>query len=49
MMIIISPAKTLDFSKFNETLPMTKPYFLNEARELVEELKNMIISLWKSL
>ncbi|WP_270568053.1 peroxide stress protein YaaA [Clostridium beijerinckii] len=39
MMIIISPAKTLDFSKFNETLPMTKPYFLNEARELVEELK----------
>jgi cytoplasmic iron level regulating protein YaaA (DUF328/UPF0246 family) len=39
MIIVISPAKTLDFSKSNETLPMTKPKFIDEAKELVQELK----------
>ena len=39
MIVVISPAKTLDFNKVNETLPMTKPYFLEEAGELIEELK----------
>ncbi|NFA43131.1 peroxide stress protein YaaA [Clostridium botulinum] len=40
MLVVISPAKTLDFNKINETLPMTNPKFLKEARVLVEELKN---------
>ncbi|AOR23868.1 peroxide stress protein YaaA [Clostridium taeniosporum] len=39
MLVVISPAKTLDFNKINETLPMTKPKFLKEARILVNELK----------
>lgn len=39
MIVVISPAKTLDFSKSNETLPMTKPLFIDEAKELVQELK----------
>ena len=39
MLVVISPAKTLDFNKTNETLPMTSPKFLKEARTLVDELK----------
>lgn len=39
MFIVISPAKTLDFNKINETLPMTKPEFLKEASILIKELK----------
>ncbi|MVX66032.1 peroxide stress protein YaaA [Clostridium chromiireducens] len=39
MLIVISPAKTLDFEKVNETLPMTEPQFLIEAKELVHELR----------
>jgi len=48
MLIILSPAKTLDFNKKNEDLPMTKPYFMDEAKILVEELKTYdILSLEK--
>lgn len=39
MIVVISPAKTLDFDKINETLPMTRPEFLEEASILIEELK----------
>ena len=39
MFVVISPAKTLDFNKINETLPMTKPEFLKEASILIKELK----------
>ena len=39
MLVVISPAKTLDFDRINETLPMTKPEFLKEARILAKELK----------
>ncbi|WP_297422039.1 peroxide stress protein YaaA [Clostridium sp.] len=39
MIIVISPAKTLDFEKINNTIPITEPKFLCEARELVNELK----------
>lgn len=39
MIVVISPAKTLDFHKINETLPMTKPEFLKEAKVLIKELK----------
>ena len=46
--VVLSPAKTLDFNKKNNDLPMTKPYFIKEARSLVEELKTYdIISLEK--
>ena len=41
MLIVISPAKTLDF----ETAPITKihtqPEFLKESRQLVKQLKEM--------
>ncbi len=41
MLIVISPAKTLDF----ETVPITKvhtqPEFLKESRQLVKQLKTM--------
>lgn len=48
MLVILSPAKTLDFNKKNEDLPMTKPYFIDEAKILVEELKTYdIMSLEK--
>ncbi|GAA0076230.1 peroxide stress protein YaaA [Clostridium sp. CTA-5] len=40
MLVIISPAKTLDFNKINKNLPITKPEFLREAKILVNELKN---------
>lgn len=39
MIIVISPAKTLDFNKINETLPITEPEFLCKAKELIKELK----------
>ena len=42
MLVVISPAKTLDFNNINETLPMTNPKFLKEAKILVEELKNYL-------
>ena len=49
MLIVISPAKTLDFS----TLPGTKKYtqarFLEESNELVESLEKLDISELKSL
>lgn len=39
MIVVISPAKTLEFIKSNETLPITRPEFMNEAKELAKELK----------
>ena len=39
MLIVISPAKTLDFNKINETLPISEPRFLEKSRTIIEELK----------
>ncbi|QAA31484.1 peroxide stress protein YaaA [Clostridium manihotivorum] len=39
MLMIISPAKTLDFEKVDIDLKLTTPRFLNEARMLIEELR----------
>ena len=39
MLIVISPAKTLDLNKINETLPISEPRFLEKSRTIVEELK----------
>lgn len=39
MLIVISPAKTLDFNKRNETLPISEPRFLEKSRTIIEELK----------
>lgn len=49
MIVVISPAKTLDFDKTNESLPMTEPEFLNEARILVDDLKEYDISSLSNL
>lgn len=38
MIIVISPAKTLDFEKKYENLPMTSPNFLNRSKEIMKEL-----------
>ncbi|MFW5886201.1 MAG: peroxide stress protein YaaA [Bacteroidota bacterium] len=46
MMIIISPAKTLDFSSQKITKKVTHPYFQEEAAELVHVLKK---KSWKEL
>ena len=41
MLIVISPAKTLDFDAPAPTRECTRPVFLDEARELVNRLKKM--------
>lgn len=38
MIIVISPAKTLDFEKRYENLPITNPRFLNKSKEIMKEL-----------
>ena len=45
MLIVISPAKTLDFNKINETLPISEPRFLEKSRIIIEELKEYDIFL----
>lgn len=48
MMIVISPAKTLDFTNINENLPMSEPRFIKYAKLICEELKNYdVLSLEK--
>lgn len=49
MIIVISPAKTLNFNKGNETLPITKPIFMEEAKELINELKDYDVFLLEKL
>lgn len=39
MIIVISPAKTLDFDIKNENLPMSKPRFLDKSQEIINEIK----------
>lgn len=39
MIIILSPAKTLEINKSLCNVPMTEPQYLNEAEVLIEELK----------
>ncbi|MGN0143609.1 MAG: peroxide stress protein YaaA [Clostridium sp.] len=39
MIIILSPAKTLEINKSFDRLPMTEPQFMDEAEILVNELK----------
>jgi len=38
MLIVISPAKTLDFEKKYDNLPITSPRFLNRSEEIMREL-----------
>lgn len=40
MIIVISPAKTLDFESKNSNLPMSKPRFLEKSQEIIDEIKN---------
>ncbi len=39
MLIVISPAKTLDFETQSRTLPFTIPDFLDDSAELIDELR----------
>jgi len=41
MLIILSPAKTLDFDEFELSLPNTLPEFIPEASQLISELKKL--------
>ena len=40
MLIVISPAKTLDFEEKNSNLPMSEPRFLEKSQEIIDEIKN---------
>ncbi|GAB6169287.1 peroxide stress protein YaaA [Clostridium carnis] len=39
MLIVISPAKTLDFEGTNKDLPMTRPRFLEKSKTIMKELQ----------
>lgn len=41
MLIVISPAKTLDFENINNNLPMTKPRFTDKSNIIMNELKEL--------
>lgn len=41
MLIILSPAKTLDFDEFELPLPNTLPQFMPEASQLISDLKKL--------
>lgn len=38
MIIVISPAKTLDFEEIDNNLPMSEPRFLEKSQEIMNEL-----------
>ena len=40
MIIVISPAKTLDFEEKDNNLPMNEPRFLEKSKEIMKELTN---------
>lgn len=40
MIVVISPAKTLDFEEKNSNLPMSEPRFLEKSQEIIDEIKN---------
>ena len=48
-MIVISPAKKLDFNPYNIELETTSPYFLNKTKVLVSKLKKLQPSKIRSL
>ena len=48
-MIVISPAKKLDFNPYNIDLETTSPYFLNKTKILVSKLKELQPSNIKTL
>ena len=39
MIIVISPAKTLDFKEKNNNLPISEPRFLERSQEIINEIK----------
>lgn len=41
MLVVISPAKTLDFENINNNLPMTYPRFLNNSNVIMNELREL--------
>jgi len=49
MLIILSPAKTLDFDEFKLPLPTSQPEFILEASQLIAELKKYSVQEIASL
>ena len=51
MLIVISPAKTLDYSPLNTAIGFSEPSFIGKTESLVKEMRNydpeMISSLMK--
>ena len=41
MLIVISPAKTLDFEHVNDNLPMTNPRFIEHSKVIMNSLKEL--------
>jgi len=40
MLVVISPAKTLDFEEKDSNLPMSEPRFLDKSQEIIDEIVN---------
>lgn len=40
MIVVISPAKTLDFEEKDSNLPMSEPRFLDKSQEIIDEIIN---------
>lgn len=40
MIVVISPAKTLDFEEKDSNLPMSEPRFLDKSQEIIDEIVN---------
>ena len=49
MLIVISPAKTLDLQKRYDNLPMTEPRFLEKSKVIMEELSSYDVNSLEKL
>lgn len=49
MLIVISPAKTLDLEKRYDNLPMTEPRFLDKSKVIMEELSSYDVNSLEKL
>ena len=51
MLVVISPAKTLDYSPLKESIGFSEPLFIDKTESLVKEMRNydpeMLSSLMK--
>ena len=40
MLVVISPAKTLDYSPLRESIGFSEPLFIDKTESLVKEMRN---------